>query len=245
MLGRQNKMSSSTVITASDSAKEPIAPWWHTVLVLAPVAVGSVASWYQNGLPNAHLPGMTSKLSGYLTVLVEEWFLVLLIWLALKRRGLSFGALVSGRWQTPGAFFKDLGLAVGFIVVAIPLVGLLGHLMGGDAAGTVANVVPRTGVELAVFLALAATASFAEELIFRGYLIRQFYAWTGSRVFAVFLQGVLFGLAHGFYHSHMLVIVVEGWLLGAFVIWRRSLLPAMLAHGLQDTLGGFLAFFGR
>jgi uncharacterized protein len=237
-------MSSSTLIAPADSAKEPVAPWWHTLLVLAPIAIGSVASWYQNGLPNANIPGMSSKLSGYFTVLVGEWFIVLLIWLALRRRGLSFATLVAGRWQTPGAFFKDLGLALGFSVVTIPLLGLLGHLLGGDVAGIVANVVPRTGVELAVFLALTATASFAEELIFRGYLIRQFYAWTGSRVFAVLLQGVLFGLGHGFYRSHMPAIMVEGCLLGLLVTWRKTLRPAMLAHALQDSLGGFLAFFG-
>jgi membrane protease YdiL (CAAX protease family) len=188
---------------------------------------------------------MSSKLSGYFTVLAEEWFIVLLIRLALRRRGLSFGTLVSGRWQTPGAFFKDLGLAVGFLVVAIPVVGLLGHLMGGNVASTVAKVVPKTGFELAVFLTLAVTAGFAEELAFRGYLMRQFYAWTGSRTFAVLFQGVIFGLAHGFYRSHMVVIMVEGCLLGAFVEWRKSLLPAMLAHGLQDSLGGFISFFGH
>jgi uncharacterized protein len=117
------------MITPADSTREPVAPWWHTLFVLAPIANGSVASWYQNGLPNANIPGMSSKLSGYFTVLVGEWFVVLLIWLALRRRGLSFATLVAGRWQTPGAFFKDLGLAFGFIVVTIPLVGLLGHLM--------------------------------------------------------------------------------------------------------------------
>jgi CAAX protease family protein len=236
-------MAASTVIAAPDSPREPIAPGWHTVLVLAPILLGSVASWYQNGLPNAHLPDMSSKLSGYLTVIVEEWFVVLLIWLALRRRGLSFGTLVSGRWQTAGAFFKDLGLGFGFMVVAIPLVGVLARLIGGDVGSTVARVVPKTGAELAVFLALTATAAFAEELIFRGYLIRQFYAWTGSRGFAVLLQGVFFGLAHGFYRSHMLAIMVEGCLLGVLVTWRKSLRPAMLAHGLQDTLGGILAFF--
>jgi len=185
---------------------------------------------------------MSFRLSGYFTVLAEEWFIVLLIWLALRRRGLSFGTLVSGRWQTPAEFFKDLGLAVGFLVVAIPLVGFLAHLIGGS---TVANLTPKTGFELTVFLALGVTAAFAEELIFRGYLIRKFQAWTSSRLFAVILQGVIFGLAHGFYHSLMLVIMVEGCLLGALVTWRKSLRPAMLAHGLQDDLLGLLAFFGR
>jgi len=52
--------------------KEPIAPWWHTVLVVVPVAIGSIASWYQHWLPNANLPGISSRLSSYFTVLAIE-----------------------------------------------------------------------------------------------------------------------------------------------------------------------------
>jgi len=67
-------MASSAVIAAADTRRQPIAPWWHTVLVLAPIAIGSVASAYQHGLPNANLPGVSHRLSSYFTVLVEEWF---------------------------------------------------------------------------------------------------------------------------------------------------------------------------
>ena len=236
-------MSSSTVITSADAAREPIAPWWHTVLVLLPIAIASVASWYQHGLSNAHVPGISSRLSSYITVLAQEWFVVLLIWLALKRCGLSIGSLVSGRWQTLGAFFRDLGLAVGFIVVAVPLIGVLVHFIGGDANSNVDNITPKTRFELVVWLGLSATGGFCEELTFRGYLTRQFSAWTGSRVFAIVLQGVAFGLAHGYYQKVMVVIMVQGWLLGLFAYWRKSLRPGMLAHGLQDAIGGLVAFF--
>jgi uncharacterized protein len=236
-------MSSSTVTPSADAAREPIAPWWHTVLVLVPIAVGSVASWYQHGLPNANVPGISPRLSGYFTVLVEEWFVVLLIWLALRRRGLSISSLISGRWQTVGTFFRDLGLGVGFLVVAIPLVGGLAYLLGGEANSNVANITPKTAFELVVWLGLSATAGFCEELTFRGYLTRQFSAWTGSRVFAIVLQGVVFGLAHGYYGKVMVVIVVQGWLLGLLAHWRKSLRPGMLAHGLQDAVGGVVAFF--
>jgi membrane protease YdiL (CAAX protease family) len=41
----------------------------------------------------------------------------------------------------------------------------------------------------------------------------------------------------------VVVIVVQGWLLGLFDYWRKSLRPGMLAHGLQDTIGGVVAFF--
>jgi uncharacterized protein len=236
-------MSSSTLITPADNTRQPVAPWWHTVVVLLLLGIASVAGGYQHGLPNLNVPGISSRLSSYFTVLLEEWIVVLLIWLALKRRGLSISSLVSGRWQTLRAFFRDLGLAVGFLVVAVPLVGVLAFLLGGDANSNVGNITPKTVFELLVWLGLAATAGFCEELTFRGYLTRQFSAWTGSRLFGVVLQGVAFGLAHGYYQKLMLIIMVQGWLLGLLAYWRKSLRPGMLAHGLQDAIGGVVAFF--
>ena len=237
-------MSSSTILKSADAAIESIAPWWHTALVLLPLAAMSVASWYQHGLPNAHLPGMASRISGYVTVITTEWFQVLLIWLALKHRGRSIGSLVSGRWQTLGSFFKDLGISVGFLVVAVPLVGLLMHFVRGNADTNMANFTPKTPSELVVFLILATTGGgFCEEFIFRGYLTEQFSAWTGSRIFALVLQGVIFGLGHGYYGKAMVVVMFEGCLLGLLAYWRKSLRPGMLAHGLQDSIGGVVAFF--
>ncbi len=243
-------MSSIPVMQSVQSAREPIvtasgpiAPWWHTVLVLLPIAIGSVAGYYQHGLPNANLPGMSSRLSGYLTVIVGEWLLILMIWLALRRRGSSISSLVSGRWQTLGNFFRDLGLALGFMVVVIPTVAVVMHLLGAKPDSTLANILPKTWFELAVWLGLSATGGFCEELIFRGYLTRQFGGWTGSRVWGIVLQGVAFGLGHGYYGRLMLAIMVHGCLLGVLAYWRKSLLPGILAHGIQDALGGVVGFF--
>ena len=231
-------------ITSVNIARKPIAPWWHTVLVLVPLALGSVASWYQHGLPNAHLPGASLRLSSYITVLAQEWCGFLLIWLALKWRGSSISSLVSGRWPTIGAFFRDLGLAVGFLVVVVPLVGAIAYLLGGGGAnGDLANITPKTVFELVLWLGLAATAGFCEELVFRGYLTQQFRSWTGNYIVAIILQGVLFGLAHGYYGKIMVAIMVQGWLLGLLAYWRRSLRPGMLTHALQDGIGGIVAFF--
>ena len=235
-------MRASTAIAPATTSRERIAPWWHTLLVLLPLAIGSIASWYQHGLPNVHLPGISFRLSGYITVLVQEWGVVLLIWLALKRRGLSILSLVSGRWQTLGNFLRDLGLAIAFLVVVVPLIGILVHSFASDATTDVASITPKTKFELAVWLGLAATAGFCEELIFRGYLARQFNAWTGSAVLAILLQGAVFGLAHGYYGKAMLFIMLQGWLLGLLAYWRKSLRPGMLTHGLQDAIGGIVGF---
>jgi hypothetical protein len=166
-----------------------------------------------------------------------------MIWLALRRRGLSIGSLVSGRWQTLGNFFRDLGIALGFMVVVIPTVAVVMHLLGAKPDTTLANVLPKTWLELTAFLGLSATGGFCEELIFRGYLTLQIAGWTGSRAWGIVLQGVAFGLSHGYYGRLMLAIMVHGCLLGVLAYWRKSLLPGILAHGVQDALGGTVAFF--
>jgi uncharacterized protein len=222
---------------------ETLAPWWHTALVLTALGVLSVAAGYQRGVPNAHIPGLNSKLSGYLTIFVAEWLLVLLIWLALRRRGLTIGSLVSGRWETLGGFLKDLGLAVGFVVAIIAIEQGLSVLLHANSDTGLERIMPTTALELAVYLIAAATGGFCEELIFRGYLMQQFSAWTGSSAAGLISQGILFGLGHAYYGwKLMLIIMLHGSLLGLFTYWRKSLRPAMLAHGLQNVLGGVVAF---
>ncbi len=161
---KPSAMGSGATMTSVNSKSEPIAPWWHTLLVLVPIGIGSIASWYQHGLPNAHLPGVSYRLSSYFTVLLEEWFVVLLIWLAVRRRGVSIGSLVSGHWQTLGAFFRDLGLAVGFLVMAVPLIGglmlLFLHFFGGNANSALPDITPKTALELVVWLGMSATDRF-------------------------------------------------------------------------------------
>jgi len=233
----------TTIVAPAHSTRRALAPWWHTLLVLALIAICSIAGAYQHGLPNAHFPGLSDRLSSYFTVLLQEWLGVVLVWTALRRRGLNVLSLVSGRWQTARDFFRDLGIAIGFMTVVIPLVGVLAYLLGGSASNAAANIPPKTVFELMIFLALATSAGFAEELVFRGYLTQQFGAWTGSYKIAVILQAIAFGLAHGFYGRVMVAVILQGWLLGLLAHWRKSLRPGMLAHGLQDSLGGIVAFF--
>jgi membrane protease YdiL (CAAX protease family) len=227
------------------SSREPIGPWWQTVLILVVPAAVSIASCYQHGFANLRLPGMSSKLSGYVTVIAAEWLVVLLVWLALRSRGRTIGDLVSGRWPTVGALLKDLGIAIVFMVTAIALVTVLIRLIGGGAAQNagVLAIIPKTPLELSVFLVLAVTGSFSEELLFRGYLSQQFFAWTGSHPVAIIAQGALFGLAHGYYGRTMFAIAVQGCLLGWLAYWRQSLRAGILAHVLQDVIGGLVAFF--
>ena len=184
---------------------------------------------------------MSVNLSGYLTVLAEEWLLVLFIWLWLKRKELTIGSVTSNRWRTPRAALRDLGFGLGFLVVGIPLTSGLAFLLKVEGS---TGILPHTPIEVGVYVLLALTAGFCEELIFRGYLLQQFSARTNSVGVGILLQAVVFGLAHGYQGvSQMFVITFYGCLFGAFVIWRKSLLPAMIAHGTEDMMAGLVYFF--
>jgi uncharacterized protein len=228
-----------TIATAVGT-KTPVAPSWYTVLVVLPLAIGSAASAYQHTLEHVNLPSLNPRLSGYFTVLVEEWLAVFFIWLQGRRGGPSINELVAGGWPKATAFLRDLGLAIGFLLVGVPLQVLVIRLVG--TTSNPISFLPESKLEAVIWVALAATAGFAEELVFRGFLTRQFEAWTHKTGLAILMQGLLFGLAHGYYSRDMLAIAAYGCLLGLLAWWRKSLRPGMLAHGLEDGVFGLLAF---
>jgi membrane protease YdiL (CAAX protease family) len=230
----------------SDSlSRESVAPWWHTLFIVAAVEGLSFASYRQHGLPTAHLPFLGSRLSSYVTITTAEWLLAFAIWIALRRRGLTISRLVGGRWISAKDFFRDCGLALAFFALYAMPVNLLSDHVAKNAGAAETFILPKTAVELVAWLLMSATAGFCEELIFRGYLTAQFTAWTGNRWLAIIAQAVLFGLGHGYYGAPMIgIVMLLGFGLGLLTQWRHSLRPAIVAHGFMDALGGVAAFFG-
>jgi membrane protease YdiL (CAAX protease family) len=226
------------------SVTEAFAPWWHSLLVLAGVAGLSVASAHEHGIPNLHIPELNPRLSSYFTVILAEWSLVLIIWVPLKQRGRTLGTVVSGRWNSPLAFFRDIGLAIAFFaVVTIPLSLVINRLAPNVPDPATLMLLPKTVSELAVWLAMSVTGGFCEELVFRGYLAQQFGAWTGSRSLGVVAQAICFGVAHAQYSKGVMIgVAFLGLFLGLLCQWRKSLRPAMLVHGIQDALSGIEGF---
>jgi membrane protease YdiL (CAAX protease family) len=109
---------------------------------------------------------------------------------------------------------------------------------------TVQFLAPQSPVEIALWIALSVTAGICEETIFRGYLQKQFIAWTGSIPTGIFLSAAVFGLGHIYQGVRStLVITVYGLLFGILAQWRSSLRPGMIAHALNDTVGGLALRF--
>ena len=100
-------------------------------------------------------------------------------------------------------------------------------------------IMPRSPVEMLVWVLLSISAGFCEEFVFRGYLQKQFLSLTGSDAAAIAMQALIFGTAHLYQGMKGLVIVtIYGALFGILAVVRKSLRPGMIQHALQDSLAG-------
>jgi len=107
----------------------------------------------------------------------------------------------------------------------------------------VAFMLPHTRREERWFLALAVTAGFCEELLYRGYLAWFFAPWLGSAG-AMLLVVVAFGIGHAYQGRRGAVrATIAGAVMAAIVLSTGSLIPAMIAHALIDIGGGTVGYW--
>lgn len=213
-------------------------PVWHTATLLGMIAALIGLSTMIHGATHS---GINHRLAGYFVIMTVEWAMVIWIAFGCHIQGESIYSFLGGftaRWRT---ILRDSALAVGFLVLANLLLGLMRHLVAATPNEGLKNLLPHTSMERVAFLGLTLTAAFCEELIYRGYLQRQFAARTRNLPMGIVLQGIVFGVSHAYQGLAMvLVVAVYGCLFGLLAAWRKSLRPGMIAHLLQDVVGGLI-----
>jgi membrane protease YdiL (CAAX protease family) len=220
-----------------------IAPVWHTaVVLLLLLTLVAIGLFVLGGdfINHAHHRAFI-----YAITMVIEWLIVAFIALGARWQGASLSTLTGGNSPQWRSIARDLGLALAFLIVANIVLGILGFILGHLTHATtnaaIKNFLPHTALEIALWLLLSLTAGICEEMIFRGYLQRQFCAWTGSATAGIALQGIVFGAAHAYQGpTQILVISVYGCMFGLLAHWRKSLRPGMAAHFFQDCIGGLM-----
>ena len=217
----------------------PIAPVWHTVAVLVFLfAIAGLSAWRGSLAPVGNVSG-NARLLSYAVVVAWEWLTVAFIAWGVRRRGYSLSAMIKGQWPRAGAFFRDLGISLAFLIGSNLILSLIQLALKSRANQAVRNLLPETGVEMAVWVLVAATAGFCEETIFRGYLQQQIGRFTHSAAAGIVFQAVVFGICHGYQGAkQMITISVYGGLFGLLALRMNSLRPGMLAHFIQDSAGG-------
>lgn len=249
---RQDAGNQSVPLPPAAPERKLIAPLWHTVVMIVLILGFS----YGGSAPIPANSILNSRLFVYGSTALMELFLVLLIWFGISRKGVSMRELIGGRWKSPEEFLIDFGIGIGFwLVSAFILFGLkiaLGLVDLHDPAASlrqmkqaVAPLIPKSGLEFGMFLSLTLLAGFFEEIIFRGYLMKQIGALSGNIYAGVVASAILFGGAHGYQGvRQMVLIAVFGILFGLLAVWRKSLRPGMIAHTWTDAVSGaFLYLF--
>jgi membrane protease YdiL (CAAX protease family) len=126
------------------------------------------------------------------------------------------------------------------VALALATVVIGAEIAFAHPSATALAILPRTGAERLVWLLVAASVGFAEEVVYRGYFIVQLRAFTGSTVVAIALQALLFAIAHANQGAFAMVrFGAYALLFGAVAVWRRSLVPAILCHVGIDAIGAF------
>lgn len=215
-------------------------PWWHAgllVLILVGVSFLNARSTHRGNLAGHHA-------LIYATTIAAEWVLFLLTWWGLHMRRIPVGEVLGFR-RGLRAWAQDLGIAMIFWIAAVIILAIvslslrLGHMASAQKA--VAALAPRNAAEMLLWIALCLTAGFCEELVFRGYFLRQFSSPIHRVWLGVLLSSVLFGLSHGYEGAAgMIVIVVYGAMFCGLALMRQSLRPGMIAHAWHDIFTGVM-----
>lgn len=189
--------------------------------------------------------GSTSGLSGaqlYLPLLAAEWGLFAYVRMGVRRFGGSIAGLISARPLLARALLLDALLGAGLLFLWLTLEYGFDHLAPASSAAA-RQLLVRHGSDIPLWFALSLSAGFVEELVFRGYLQRQFGALLRSRWLGLLAQALFFGVTHGYQGAlPILKITLFGLLFGIVALLRRSLVPGMIAHAAVDMIGGLAAF---
>jgi membrane protease YdiL (CAAX protease family) len=179
--------------------------------------------------------------------------LFVLAWVSLRLRHL--------RWRdvgltSPSNWWVTIGLAlligVGYQALDTVLIGPLLQRLTGEAVN-LSQFAGLRGNLAALIASLILTwteAAFIEEMVFRGYLLNRLLDLFGRErigiLLALLVHAILFGLGHTYQDlTGVLDTALAGLVIGfIYLRLRRNLWLPILIHGIIDTTGFLLIFFG-
>ena len=190
------------------------------------------------------------------TYLAFATIVILVLWLLWRGERLSQFGLIFPRkfllYLVLGLALAIVGNVVDTIVrsVSTPLIVSLTGANPHLDAETFAAIKGNLPLYLEIVPCVWLFAAFGEEFLFRGYLMTRLAQIFGEGKaawgIAIIGQAILFGLAHWYQGLVGMVPIGLGALVTgiACVAWGRNLWPAILAHGLIDTLGFTMLYQG-
>jgi len=243
----------------------PVAPVWHTILLIAGIVLLSIAGAAQFSGAQAEV----NRLQTYGFTALTELCMVGWVYFGLRLRKVPFRSLLGSVAGDFRSIATDFGVALVFWIGSLFVLANIGIFwtlieaaikhqalfspgkpLAPDAAQqqtlhTLTRLAPVNGTEVAAWIGLCIIAGLVEEVVFRGYLQRQFTAWArGTVAVGVAGSAIFFGAAHGYQGArNMILLAVFGALFSLLALLRRSLRPGIFAHSWHDLFAGLVLAF--
>jgi hypothetical protein len=146
---KHERLSMSAPAVAITSARRTIAPVWHTLLYL--VALGCFSAFGSRiaGLARFGLP---PRMWSYAFIIASEWLLLAVVVWGLRVGRTSIISVVGERWSSARTFFRDLGLAIVFMVSSNVVLAVVTQLLHATQSARVLRLLPTTRGEMAVWV---------------------------------------------------------------------------------------------
>jgi membrane protease YdiL (CAAX protease family) len=187
----------------------------------------------QEAKPEAKLVGLDPISQIYLPTIIIEWLIFLLVLLVLKRGNENLSTVGFSRLT-----LANLGIGLAFLLFANLLLFALAFILQFfhlTVPKDVALILPRTNTERLFWIILSMTAGICEETGFRGYVLTKLNLFLNNWPLTIAISSLSFGLGH-FYQGVGGIILtgIYGLLFCLLFLWRKSLVPGIFAHFLQD-----------
>jgi len=226
----------SAAVLAPKAGSHPhlVASRRHLLVVLAVLVANAGRSWLEaeqsRGGAGPARPWM------YLRTIFFELVVLGIVAVGVRRHGGSLRALFGSRWESVGAFLRDLGIGLGLWFAALVTVAVLGS-HAGPADPSILFLLPGSLPEACLWVALSIVAGISEEAVYRGYLQTQLAGLTRSYTFGILASAAAFGSAHLYQGpARAGVIAASAVLYGLVAKWRQTVRPGMFAHAFQDAI---------
>ncbi|MCK4385666.1 MAG: CPBP family intramembrane metalloprotease [candidate division Zixibacteria bacterium] len=212
-----------------------------TIILLLFLLVGWPLLSYvvmQESQPEMGFAGMDPVTQIYLPTIIVEWLIFLVVFFVLRKGKENLSAVGFSKFT-----LANLGIGLGFLLVANVLLFGLAHLLQFfhlTVPKEIAFILPRTKTQRLFWVILSITAGICEETGFRGYVLTKLNLFLNNWYLTVAVSSICFGLGH-FYQGAGGVILTGtyGLLFCLLFIWRKSLIPGIFAHSLQDITALF------
>jgi membrane protease YdiL (CAAX protease family) len=223
---------------------EFVASRLHTAAVLL-VLVVLAAGGLLRALRGEHeMVGPEGRLPLYGRIVAIQLVLFWLVRVGIRRSGSSVRALIDQRPWNAARLGRLVGVAVVGWIFWMAASAALSSLLrpSPEELRAILNFLPRGTLEKLCWVVFSVVTTLCEEVLYRGYLMKQFRALTGSSVLALFLQAAVFAIGHVSLGTALVISVsFLALFLGILAMWQQSLLPGMIVHAGVGLIGGLLA----